>query len=189
MGWVITAIVAIAAVGVVTFLALTAGRAYRRYRGARLVACPETEQAAAVEVDAAHAAAGAAVGKMELRLSSCTRWPEREQCGQECLRQIEAAPDGCLVRRIVTDWYKGKACVICGKALDHVDWYERKPALMGPDHHCLLWQDVPADQLPRVLGDHAPLCWNCYIAESFRELHPELVLDNPWRQEGGRAGR
>ncbi len=189
MSWVVTAIVAVVAVGIIALLALTSGRAYRRYRGTRLVECPETKQTAAVEIDAARAAVGATMGKIDLHLSSCTRWPERQHCGQECLRQIEAAPDGCLVRTIVTDWYRGKVCVKCGKALDHVDWYERKPALMGPDRHSVLWQDVPAEQLPRVLADHAPLCWNCYIAESFRELHPELVLDNPWRREGGRAGR
>lgn len=189
MSWATAAIVLAAAAAIIVFLALTVGRAYRRFRGTRLVECPENHQVVAVEVDAARAAAGAAVGKIELKLSECTRWPERAGCGQECLRQIEASPEGCLVRTIVTDWYNGKSCVICGIPLDNIDWYERRPALMGPDHRTVQWPDVQPERLPDVLRDHQPLCWNCHIAESFRQQHPELVVDNPWKAAGGATGR
>jgi len=43
-------------------------------------------------VDEGHAAATTALGDPELRLKGCSHWPEREQCGQECLSQIESAP-------------------------------------------------------------------------------------------------
>jgi len=185
MSWVTATITNMAVAGVATYVAVMIGRAYRRYRGTRLVECPETKQVAAVQVNAARAAAGAPLGKRELHLSECTRWPERQGCGQECLQQIAASPEGCLVRTIVPDWYKGKTCAVCGAPLDAIDWYERRPALVAPDGRTVQWTDVAPERLPQVLSDHAPLCWNCHVAESFRRQHPELVLDNPWKTSGG----
>ncbi|HEX2757787.1 MAG TPA: hypothetical protein VHP60_04725, partial [Thermoanaerobaculia bacterium] len=78
----------------------------RVYRGTRLVACPETKRPAAVELDAMHAAfplLGDEPGRF--RLTSCSRWPEKAGCGQECLTEVERDPGACLVRTIVTGWY------------------------------------------------------------------------------------
>ena len=84
-------------------------RAYRRYRGARRVICPESETPAAVRVDERHAAVTTALGEPELRLRGCSHWPERERCGQECISQIEAAP------RVVARPGKGQALPVSGK--------------------------------------------------------------------------
>jgi hypothetical protein len=43
---------------------------------------------ASMEVDAAHVAAMAWGGEIELRLKDCSRWPERQDCRQECLTQV-----------------------------------------------------------------------------------------------------
>ncbi len=67
-------------------------RVYFRFRGTRLVTCPETHEAAMVEVDAKSMGMQAILGSPCLRLSECSRWPMREDCGQDCLRQIEARP-------------------------------------------------------------------------------------------------
>jgi hypothetical protein len=67
-------------------------RVYFRFRGSRLLTCPETHQAAMVEVDAKSMGMQAILGRPRLRLSECSRWPMREDCGQDCLRQIEARP-------------------------------------------------------------------------------------------------
>lgn len=67
-------------------------RVYFRFRGSRLVTCPETHQAAMVEVDAKSMGMQAILGSPCLQLSECSRWPMREDCGQDCLRQIEARP-------------------------------------------------------------------------------------------------
>ncbi len=47
------------------------------------------------------------VGNGPLRLSECSRWAEREACGQECLAQIQEAPKACLVWTIINRWYQG----------------------------------------------------------------------------------
>jgi hypothetical protein len=67
-------------------------RVYFRFRGTRLVTCPETQRAAVVGVAATSMGMHAILGEPCLRLSECSRWPMRGGCGQECLRQIEARP-------------------------------------------------------------------------------------------------
>jgi hypothetical protein len=152
--------------------------AWRRYRGTRVITCPETHQPAAVEVDARHAAVTLLFGgASELRLSDCTRWPERRNCGQECLQEIAAAPENCLVRNILTRWYAGKRCFYCGKELGEIDWLQHRPALLSPDRKSFEWRDIPPETLPSVLASYLPVCWNCHIAESFRREYPDLVTD------------
>lgn len=150
---------------------------YIRYRGKRVIICPETRKPAAVEVDAGHAALTAAVSHPDLRLKSCTRWPEREDCGQECLLQIELSPEGCLVRNILTDWYRGKNCVSCGKEFGEVHWLDHTPALLSPDGKTVEWREVPPEEVPGVLATHFPVCWDCHITETFCREHPDMIVD------------
>lgn len=64
---------------------------YSRLSGSRLVVCPENQQPAVVSMDARHAAETAVNGSPDLRLSCCTRWPERSNCGCECLSEAAQA--------------------------------------------------------------------------------------------------
>jgi hypothetical protein len=168
-------VLVVAAAGLAAF---AIARRYLAVRGARLVACPENQETAAVKVQAAWRALGG-----DWRLADCSRWPERHACGRECLVQIEKSPDDCLVRTIVTAWYEDKKCVVCGKPLGHVDWHERKPAVMDQQGRARPWPEVAPESLPQVLATHRPVCFDCYVAETFRAQHPELVLDNPWRPQ------
>jgi hypothetical protein len=175
------ALLALAIVGNMLYLAVRQGlRAYLRFRGTRVVVCPETRKPVAVEVDARHAAATAVEGQPELRLKSCTRWPVRADCDQDCAWQIERAPADCLVRTIVESWYEGKACVFCHKSIGAVNWHEHQPALLSPEHFTVKWDEIAPEQLPEVFKTHQPVCWNCHIAESFRIEHPDLVVERPW---------
>jgi hypothetical protein len=161
-----------------------AAGAYFRFRGTRLITCPETKRPAAVCVDAKHSAITAPFGKTDLRLSDCSRWPERRGCGQECLGQIALAPEECLVRTILIRWYRDKLCVFCRKPLDDVPWLEHKPGLLSPDGKTVEWHEVRPETLPEVLATHWPVCWNCHIAETFRHAFPELVVDRPRQDQG-----
>ena len=67
-------------------------RVYFRFRGTRLVTCPETHKPAVVQVAARSMGMQAVLDEPCLRLSECSRWPMRQGCGQDCLRQIEARP-------------------------------------------------------------------------------------------------
>jgi hypothetical protein len=161
---------------------LWAGRgalAYFNLRGLRLVSCPETAKPTAVEIHASRGAVSRSIGQRELRLKSCSRWSERQECGQECLAQIAAAPDGCLVRAILTGWYKNKSCVYCAKPFGELDWFEHKPALMSPKYVSLDWTEIAPEQLEDVLATHKPVCASCHVAETFRRLYPDLFIDRP----------
>jgi hypothetical protein len=170
-------VVLVLAVGLFLFRATPGVLAYFRFRGPRLVTCPETKKPAAVEVAAAEAGAGAFLSEPTLRLKECSRWPERAGCGQDCLQQIEADPEKCLVWKIVADWYAGKKCVFCHKEIEPVRHLDHAPALLGPDFQTLEWKDMRPEELPSAFTTYQPVCWNCHVAETFRRLHPELVVN------------
>jgi hypothetical protein len=151
--------------------------AFLRYRGTRVVVCPENREMVAVHVDAGHAALSAPQGRPELRLESCTRWPEKAGCGQECLGQIESAPQACLLRNILGDWYQGKSCAFCGRSFHAIHWHDHEPGLVAPDGKIVAWDAFRAEQVVDVLATHHPVCWDCRVAETFRREHPELVTD------------
>jgi len=150
-------------------------------RGTRIVVCPESRDMVAVEVDAAHAALVTTHGRPDLRLESCTRWPERRACGQECLGQVESAPEACLLLNILGDWYRGQTCAFCGRAFAALRWHDHKPALLAPDGSIIEWSDFRPEQVIDVLAGHVAVCWDCKVSESFRQAHPELVTDRPPR--------
>ena len=45
----------------------------------------------------------------------------------------------------------------------------------------LPWRDIPAEELPQVFATEQPICFDCYVAATFRREHPELVVDNRWK--------
>ena len=170
------AVVALAA-GLFVFRAIPGVRAYFSFRGKRLITCPESHTPEAVDVDAGQAAVGAFLSEPTLRLVECSRWPERQDCGQECLQQIEIDPANCLVWNIVSKWYEGKSCVFCRKPFGPLHHLDHAPALLGPDQKTAEWKEFSPQQLPEIMQTHRPVCWNCHIAETFRRTHPELVVN------------
>jgi len=164
-------------VAVVVFGVFPMVHAYFKYRGKRLITCPETLHPEAVDVAAGKAAIGAFVGAPALRLEQCSRWPERHDCGQECLRQIEADPDKCLVWNIVSKWYEDQSCVYCHRRFGRLHHLDHVPALMGPDGKTIEWDRLQPQHLREIFATHKPVCWNCHITETFRQEHPELVVD------------
>ena len=182
-------LLALAAVAAV-LAAVQAVRAWVRWRGTRLVTCPETRRPAAVEMDMAHAVLGSLAGRADLRLRDCTRWPERKTCGQTCLTEIEDSPGDCLVRVLLERWYEGRSCVYCRKPFGVIHWHDHRPGLLGPDGRLREWQQVAPETLPEVLASHRAVCWNCLMAEGFRQRFPELVSDRPDHPLGrGGSGR
>ena len=153
-----------------------AASAWIKYRGNRVIQCPENLRPAGVRVDAAHAAV-TALGKKELRLRECSRWPERAGCGQECLAQIEASPEDCLVRNIIATWYRGKVCVSCHRAIGEIDWAGSQPGLLTASGKTVAWQDIPAAEIPGTLDSAQAICFTCHTAATLVREYPELATD------------
>jgi hypothetical protein len=148
-----------------------------RFRGTRVITCPETKSAAGVRLAAGRAATSGFIGAPKLRLEDCTRWPERRNCGQECLRQIEAAPDACLMRNLLAGWYESKSCVFCKRPFAPVEWTEHQPLLLAPDDRIVGWSELRPETLPDTFATHQPVCFSCGVAEAFRREHADLVTD------------
>ena len=65
---------------------------YNHYRGGRAVICPETHRQVGVRFDALRVAASELRGRPVFRLADCTRWPQRADCGQDCIPHALEAP-------------------------------------------------------------------------------------------------
>jgi hypothetical protein len=154
-------------------------RSFSRYRGSRIVTCPETKKPAIVEVDSLHASLTSTVGLPDIRLEDCSRWPIKGHCGQECLIDLDVAPERCLVNGVLMRWYRDKNCVYCRKAFPELHWVDHRPALLSPDERLLGWNEVILDRLRNVLETYSPVCWDCYTAQKFRRDHPDLVVVRP----------
>lgn len=147
-------------------LTVVIARAYRRFREAQIVVCPETHTKAAVEVDAAHAAWTAALGEAEYRLVSCSRWPDRKDCLQPCFDEIESALDRRIERALPAHRSEPSACAACGEAVGEIRWFDEPLALPA------------AEGLFDSLPTRRPLCWGCHVAKTFGRL-PVLVVEDP----------
>ena len=156
-------------------------REYIRYRDSRMITCPDNGQASIVEVDAIHAAITSAFGQPDIRLQNCGRWPLLQNCGQECLVQMDVAPPECLVRGVLMRWYEFKSCHYCGKPFPQIQLLDHQPALQTPEGKLLEWSEVDIGELQTVMNTYTPVCWDCNIAQSFIRDHPEMVVYRPWQ--------
>jgi hypothetical protein len=165
---------------IVVSAAFLLGRAVQRwwkYRGERVITCPENQRPAGITVDTSRLAAQPFANSPRLQLSSCSRWPEHAGCGQECLRQVEAAPEDCLVRNILLRWYAGKCCVSCGRPFGEIALAGVKPAVIRADKQSVEWSEIPAEQLAETLAGAAPICFACHMASTLVRTHPEVAID------------
>jgi hypothetical protein len=64
---------------------------WRRARVSRRVTCPAIGAPAQITLDPWYAVRMHAVGNRELRVIGCACWPERRDCGQECLERAGRA--------------------------------------------------------------------------------------------------
>ena len=152
-------------------------RTSQRFGGERVIICPETGKQAMVEVDARHAALTNLIGQADLRLEHCTRWPIKQDCGQDCLLQFDVAPDECLVRSVLEKWYRAKTCAFCKRPFDEVHIIDHKPALLNPEGVTVAWTEIPLAGVNEAMASCKPVCWNCHIAQTFHRQHVDLVVE------------
>jgi hypothetical protein len=168
---------------VILVLAIIAVRAWRTYRGVHIIQCPETRKPAAVRVDTGHAALTALTDDAaDVRLASCSRWPERAGCDQACVPQIEREPVETRLDTILHDVFADQRCALCGHAIRGVPAVGHKPAFRAPDGRTIPCDAIAPECIDEILETHRLVCWNCDVAETFRREHPELVIDVPERR-------
>ena len=158
-----------------------AARQFIRFRGKMLVTCPETKRPAAVKVDNWRAVLAPLAAPKPLHLSACSRWPERRDCAQPCVCQIEEDPEAHRVWTIAAQWYEGQNCSYCGHSIE-MHHFEHPPALLDVEKKMMKeWNGLPAEKLQDAFSSMKPVCWNCYVTESFIHEHPGRTVIRPWK--------
>jgi len=85
-------------------------------------------------------------------------------------------------------FFDGKSCAICKRAIAPVMRTGPKPGLLNPEtHQTQSWEHIPNENLSATLDTHLPLCSACVLAESFRQHHPDLVVDREHARHGTHA--
>ena len=149
-------------------------QSYFKNRGRRTVLCPENHRAVDVETDRKFAFLSAWRGKEHTRLQSCTRWPEKGDCGQECLAQVDPTPEN--IDRLLTQWSEGKACGLCGRLLTTADWRQGRLALLDESFKLVEMRQIELEQLSSTLENKRPLCWTCHQDQRARQAQPRRIL-------------
>ena len=134
--------------------------AYYANRGRHHVICPDNGEPVEVEVDHKYALQTAMNSHPQTRLASCTRWPEKGECGQECLEQVDPTPEN--VDRLLSKWYQDKQCAICTRALTPGDWRRSRLAVLNQQHKLFELRHMHLGDLQAELQQMRPLCWNCH---------------------------
>jgi hypothetical protein len=162
-------------------LAVYAGIAlvtWKRYRGTRVVTCPETKRPASVRIDVGHAAATAVWERADVKLACCSRWPEREGCDEACVPQILEGQDETRVKIMAEHFFAGKRCAICQHEIAPVHAGTLQPGLLRPvTHEAAAWDEIAAADLPDAFTARRAICANCTVAESFRHRFPDRVVE------------
>jgi len=152
--------------------------AWIRLRGTRVVTCPETHKPAAVTIDTGHGAMTAVWEKADLKLATCSRWPERQNCNEGCVPQIVEGGDESRSRVMAAHFFEGRRCTICGNQIDPINAATLQPGLLDlVTHEAAAWDEIPAQDLPAAFHARKPVCANCTLAESFRRRFPDRVVD------------
>ncbi len=125
----------------------------------QVVVCPETRTQAEVEVDRRHALFTLLKNQKELRLKTCSRWPERADCDEDCLAQLEIGPQ---TERVLGKWCEGKNCAICAVPIKRTDWLRGRAGILDASHTLVELRDLDCTQLPMILDQYEPLCWKCH---------------------------
>lgn len=87
--WII--VTAIIALGVIYVLLPIGLEVFLRYRRRKFLRCPVTGDEAWVLIDVRRAGVSAVLGRLSLRVRSCSLWPPRDNCGRDCLAKLKAA--------------------------------------------------------------------------------------------------
>jgi hypothetical protein len=93
-------------------------------------------------------------------------------------RYVKSNPHDAATTAQLKHFFEGKPCASCSRPIPPVHAGELRPGLLNPDtHQGIGWDDIPAANLSTTLASHKPICSNCMVIETFRQQHPELVVD------------
>ena len=96
-----------------------------------------------------------------LRMESCSRWPEFEDCAQTCTSQIQFSPES------LEDFvaiYGGRKCAGCDAVVTAADWYNNRLGALRSTGETQSANKVPVTASIAPEDKRSPLCSVCYSA-------------------------
>jgi hypothetical protein len=132
------------------FLSLSARGIFRRRDKTTVVICPTVKLPAEVGLDP------------KLRMESCSRWPELQNCSQSCMPQVEFSVEDL---NDFTARYDGKKCSSCGTALSRDDWYKSRLAVLETNTGAPRISEVVRPSVASIPETRDPICSACYAAK------------------------
>lgn len=161
---------------------LLGGLLLRRFQWARevrIVKCPETTKTVAIGLEPRRAMAPEVLGRRRLKVRRCTEWPARMACRQECLSEVERAPDDCRVASILRGWYADKRCAFCRAPLSPIGIATHKPAILSATGETFEWGAIKPETIHEVIATHRPVCWDCHVIETLSRTHRDRPVEGP----------
>jgi hypothetical protein len=154
----------------------------------REIVCPENRQPAAIKLDIGYRIRTLFRGDGEsLRLKSCSRWPARQDCGEECLLQVDLNPR--MLDEVLRKWYEGKSCALCHRALTERDWRLGRFAAIDRNSEFVSASEILRSvELTTALAQHRPVCGECQSAQLARRKMTLLKGDRRAAKEEGWTG-
>jgi hypothetical protein len=149
-------------------------QSYYKNLGRQSVTCPDSKQPADVELDRSFALRTSLGGQEHSRLQACSRWPEKGDCGQECLPQVDPSPEN--IERLLKTWYEDKACTICEKTLAPADWRQGRLAVLDENSKLIELREMTLERFATALENMQPLCWDCHQEVHERQAGPVREL-------------
>jgi hypothetical protein len=143
----------------------------------REIVCPESHTPAAVQIDLSHRIRTLLRGGGEfLRLKSCSRWPERKACGEECLLQIDLRPK--ILDDVLQKWCAGKPCALCGRRLTENDWRLGYFSAVNDQNEFVNAREMPlySHELTIALAQYRPVCRNCQSTQLAKRAAKIVLL-------------
>lgn len=134
----------------------------------RTVICPENRQSAEVTIAIGDRIRSLLRGRENLHLEACSRRQNRQECGEECLLQVDLHPQ--ILPRVLRAWAEGKACAICGRVLTEADWLHGRFAGLDENDRFVPGGEMPLRALPMALERYRPICWPCHGIQRERRL-------------------
>ena len=132
-----------------------------------------------VELDNKFAFKTALRGEEHERLQSCSRCPEKGDCCQECLAQINSSPEN--LEHLLQKRYQGKNCAICDRPLTAADWRRSRLALLNEKQKLFELRHMHVEEILSALDRMTPLCWNCHLQERARQAEPPRTVKGDGR--------
>jgi len=112
-----------------------------------VVVCPTAKLPAEVKLDT------------NLRLESCSRWPEYGDCAQTCTSQIQFSPES--LEGFVAI-YEGRRCARCGAVLTAMDWYDNRLGALRSAGETPNPSKVPLTASVTPENKNSPVCSVCF---------------------------